>query len=75
MVAPIHGRPGRHRHQYQWKNGEWTAVMARKLVTGSKFDVQFDKLDATYEFGVAAFDNAQVRHAFHAGALKLTFAK
>ncbi len=49
--------------------------MARKLVTGSKFDVQFDKLDATYEFGVAAFDNAQVRHAFHAGALKLTFAK
>jgi len=55
--------------------GKWTAVMSRKLVTGSKYDVQFDKLDATYDFGLAAFDNAQVRHAIHMGALKLKFAK
>jgi len=34
-------------------------------VTGSKYDVQFNNLDGTYEFGLAAFDNAQVRHAFH----------
>ena len=48
---------------------------SRKLVTGSKYDVQFDNLDGTYEFGLAAFDNAQVRHAVHFGALKLQFAK
>jgi hypothetical protein len=50
-------------------------VLSRKLVTGSKYDVQFDNLDGTYEFGIAALDNAQVRHAFHVGALKLRFAK
>ena len=49
--------------------------MARKLVTGSKFDVQFANLDAEYAFGLALFDNAQVRHAFHMGAIKLKFAK
>ena len=32
-------------------------------------------LDTAYPFGIAVFDNAQVRHAFHRGALKLVFAK
>ena len=41
----------------------------------SKTDVQFDKLDATYDFGLATFDNAQVRHAYNMGALHLKFAK
>jgi hypothetical protein len=50
-------------------------VISRKLKTGSKTDVQFDNLDGTYEFGLATFDNAQVRHAFQVGALKLKFAK
>jgi hypothetical protein len=45
----------------------------RALVTGSEFDVQFDDLSATYFFGVAAFDNAQVRHAFHRGAIAYGF--
>ena len=49
--------------------------MSRKLVTGGKFDVQSDKLDGTYDFGLAAFDNAQVRHAYQMGALHLKFAK
>jgi hypothetical protein len=35
----------------------------------------FDHLDGTYLFGIAAFDNAQARHAFQTGALKLKFAK
>jgi hypothetical protein len=48
-------------------------VFVRKLVTGSEFDVQFDDLKKAYAFGVAVFDNAQVRHAFHPGALRLTF--
>lgn len=33
----------------------------------------FDDLTATYYFGVAAFDNAQVRHAFAAGATPFVF--
>jgi hypothetical protein len=75
LIAPLTGDRGDIAAAIKWINGKWTAVMSRKLVTGSKFDVQFDNLDRTYEFGVAAFDNAQVRHAFHVGALKLKFAK
>ena len=75
MVAPFTGDRGEIATAISWKGGRWTAVMSRKLVTGSKYDVQFDKLDATYDFGLAAFDNAQVRHAIHMGALKLKFAK
>ena len=56
-----------------WDNGVRTAVVSRKLVTGSKFDVQFADLKARYPFGFAAFDNAQVRHASTDDALFLTF--
>ncbi|EKD96835.1 MAG: hypothetical protein ACD_23C01232G0001, partial [uncultured bacterium] len=46
-----------------YANGMHTSVISRKLVTGSKFDVQFSDMSARYGFGFAAFDNAQVRHA------------
>jgi len=39
----------------------------------SEFDVQFVDLEKLYAFGVGVFDNAQVRHAYTAGVLKLTF--
>ena len=58
-----------------WKDGVLTAVVSRKLVTGSKLDVQFADLNAQYPFGFAAFDNAQVRHAVHFDAKYLAFAK
>jgi len=45
------------------------------LLTGSKFDVQFNDLNAKYGFGFAAFDNAQVRHAYHYDPLYLSFDK
>lgn len=51
----------------------WTLEFGRKLATGSEFDVQFDDLTATYYFGVATFDNAQVRHAFEAGSTPFVF--
>jgi hypothetical protein len=35
--------------------------------------VQFDDLTATYHFAVAAFDNAQVRHAFETDTTALVF--
>jgi len=59
----------------RWSNGVRTAVASRKLVTGSKFDVQFDKPAARYPFGFAAFDNAQVRHATNDDTLYLVFGK
>jgi hypothetical protein len=74
LVAPFTGDRGDISAHIGWKNGQWTMVFARKLATGGKYDVQFDNLGGTYEFGLAAFDNAQVRHAFHTGSLKLRFA-
>lgn len=43
------------------------------LTTGSKTGVQFSGLSAMYYFAVAAFDNAQVQHAFQTGASVLVF--
>ena len=59
----------------RWSNGVWTSEVRRKLVTGSKFDVQFKDLSAAYGFGFAAFDNAQVQHATSDEPLVLRFAK
>ena len=75
MVSKFTGDRGNIDTVIGWKNGMWTAALSRKLVTPSKFDVQFGNLDAEYAFGFAAFDNAQVRHAFHMGPIKLKFAK
>ena len=59
-----------------WKDGVWTAEIGRKLVTAStKHDVQFKDLGGKYTFGVAFFDNAQVRHAYQEAQLELTFEK
>jgi hypothetical protein len=59
----------------QWKDGVWTLELGRKLVTGSKFDVQFNDLAATYYFGVSVFDNAQVRHSYQSDATPFVFKK
>jgi hypothetical protein len=58
----------------KWENGVVTTVVARKLRTGSKYDVQFDPA-RRYPFGFAVFDNAQVRHATTDDASYLVFAK
>lgn len=63
------------RVNYSWSNGVHTSVVARKLVTGSKLDVQFDNLAGRYLFGFAAFDNAQVQHATVDDPLTLVFAR
>ena len=51
----------------------WTVELGRALVTGSEFDVQFDDMAKGYNFGVAVFDNAQVRHAYQDGSETLVF--
>jgi ethylbenzene dehydrogenase len=73
LVAPFTGDRGDIMGTAVWKDGVWTLVMKRKLVTGSQFDVQFEDLKKTYAFGLAVFNNAQVRHAYVPGVLKLTF--
>ena len=75
VVSKFTGERGEIDTAIGYKDGGYTLVMSRKLVTSSKFDVQFASLDAEYPFGMALFDNAQVRHTFHPGALKLKFAK
>ncbi len=73
IVAPFTGDRGDITVKSVWKDGVWTHVIARKLVTNSDFDVQFNDLKKPYAFGVAVFDNAQVRHAYSPGVLKLAF--
>ena len=73
IVAPFTGDRGDVTTTMVWKDGVWTVVMSRKLVTGSEYDVQFTDLKKEYAFGVAVFDNAQVRHAYGTGVLKLVF--
>jgi hypothetical protein len=70
LVAPFTGDRGDIRATTTWKDGVYTVVISRKLVTNSEYDVQFNE-KKEYAFGVAVFDNAQVRHAFTPGVLKL----
>ncbi len=73
IVAPFTGDRGDIAARHVWKDGVRTIEFSRKLVTGGEFDVQFSDLKKEYAFGVAVFDNAQVRHAYSPGALKLKF--
>lgn len=73
IVAPFTGDRGDIAARAIWKDGERTIELARKLVTGGEFDIQFNDLKKEYAFGVAVFDNAQVRHAYTPGVLKLKF--
>jgi hypothetical protein len=73
IVAPFTGDRGDIAAKASWKDGMWTIEIARKLVTNSEFDVQFRDLKKEYAFGLAVFDNAQVRHAYNTGVLKLVF--
>jgi hypothetical protein len=75
IVNPPQGDRGDVKVAVTWKDGVYTSVVQRKLVTGGKFDVQFRDLGARYGFGFAAFDNAQVRHATTDDPLYLVFSR
>jgi Ethylbenzene dehydrogenase len=70
VVAPFAGDRADIAAKSAWKDGIRTIEMARKRVTNSEFDVQFNE-KKEYAFGVAVFDNAQVRHAYTPGVLKM----
>jgi hypothetical protein len=75
IISPFAGDRGDISARANWSNGVWTLEISRKLKTGSQYDVQFDDLSKEYAFGVAVFDNAQVRHAFATQPNKLVFQK
>jgi len=56
-----------------YADGAWALEIGRLKETGSEFDVQFSDALEEYYFGVAAFDNAQVRHGFQTSVSALTF--
>lgn len=58
---------------WKWADGVWTIELGRLLDTGSEYDVQFADLTASYYFGVAVFENAQVRHATQTAPTFLVF--
>jgi hypothetical protein len=73
IVAPLVGDRGDISVKSSYKDGGYTVEFSRKLVTGGEFDVQFNDLKKQFAFGVAIFDNAQVRHAFSNGVFGLKF--
>jgi hypothetical protein len=75
IINPLQGDRADIKVASAWKDGRYTYVVSRKLVTGSKYDVQFSDLGARYAFGMAAFDNAQVRHATTDDPLFMVFGK
>lgn len=75
LISTITGDRGDISAGWVWEDGVWTLEFGRALVTGSEFDVQFEDLSAEYYFGIANFDNAQVRHAYAADPIIFTFQK
>jgi hypothetical protein len=73
VKSEIVGDRGDIKAGWKYADGKWTLEFGRKLTTGSENDVQFDDLAKTYYFGLAIFDNAQVRHAFQMGATPFVF--
>jgi hypothetical protein len=73
VKSEIVGDRGNISAGWHYADGAWTIEFGRLLDTGSEFDVQFTDLTASYYFGVAVFENAQVRHAFQTGASFLVF--
>ena len=74
IKSPIVGDRGDISAAWLWDDGVWTIEFSRKLTTGSETDVQFSDLSGIYYFGLAVFENAQVRHAFQTGSTPFVFA-
>lgn len=74
-ALPLTGDPADIIAKGNWENGVWTLEIQRKLTTESDKDVQFEDLAKEYFFGVSAFDNSQIGHAYQTGVQKLIFKK
>ena len=58
---------------WEYVDGRQTIEIGKAFETGSDYDVQYSDFAAEYFFGVAVFDNAQVRHAYQDGVNVLVF--
>jgi len=73
ITAPFRGDRGDISAAWRYRDGRWTLELRRKLVTGSPYDVQFDDTAKTYYFGLATFDNSELRHAMQQGPASFVF--
>ncbi|MDP1547505.1 MAG: ethylbenzene dehydrogenase-related protein, partial [Anaerolineales bacterium] len=73
VISEMVGDRGNISAGWKWADGVWTIEFGRLLDTASEYDVQFTDLTASYYFGVAIFDNAQVRHATQTAPSFLVF--
>jgi hypothetical protein len=73
VISEMVGDRGNISAGWKWADGKWTIEFGRLLDTASEYDVQFTDLTAAYYFGVAIFDNAQVRHATQTAPSFLVF--
>lgn len=75
IAEPFLGDRGDISAGWVYADGRWTLEFSRALVTGSRYDVQFEDFNKVYYFALATFDNTQVRHAAQAGATPFRFQK
>jgi hypothetical protein len=68
LVAPAMGDRGDVTARGQWRNGVWTVEFARRLSTGSPFDAVCRSM---LYLGIAPFDNAVSKHAYHLKPIRL----
>ena len=68
IVTQFVGDRGDVRAAGRWEHGIWTLELSRPLNTGSPFD--YDLREGSY-MGIATFDNAQSKHAFHLREVEL----
>jgi predicted small secreted protein len=73
IKSEIVGDRGQISAGWKWADGKWTIEFSRALETGSETDVQFNDLTAQYFFGLAVFENAQVRHAYQNKVSSMVF--
>jgi len=68
LVAPAVGDRGDVKAHGVWRNGVWTVEFVRRLSTGSPFDAVFK---GELYLGIAPFDNADSKHAYHLRSIRL----
>lgn len=56
-----------------WSDGFWVLELSRSLITSDKRDVQFDRLEKNYPFGLAVWDGATANQHQVATIIKLRF--
>jgi len=73
LLAPT-GSRGDIEGGAMWSDGVWTVETSRALVTNNDDDVQFDDLDASYDFGISTMNNTAGRgHNYNTRPLHLDF--